>query len=165
MLFIVSAGILGVEDAFAVAQPCNHRAAGFLSEHVTVGQPELAARLLDDLREASRNGAEKAVTGIDDFVRGVLRGLSLRSLRRLTLVWRPWGLVLRPWGLCGGGIGRRRRIGLGQKGRARQTEEDEGESDGPRQGAHRMLRESRPSDTATHEDTWALRPNRNRIAP
>jgi len=51
-----------------------------LAEHVTVGQPELAARLLDDLREPPRNRAEEAMTGIDDFVRGVLRALRLRSL-------------------------------------------------------------------------------------
>jgi hypothetical protein len=36
-------------DAFPVAQSRNHRAAAFLAEHVTVGEPELAARLLDDL--------------------------------------------------------------------------------------------------------------------
>src|SRR5215470_13448591 len=74
------AGILGVEDAFPVAQPRNHRAAACLAQHVTVGEPELAARLLDDLRELTRNCAEKAVTGIDNFIRGVLRALRLRSL-------------------------------------------------------------------------------------
>jgi hypothetical protein len=71
-------GILGVKDAFPVAQSRDHRAATFLAEHVTVGEPELAARLLDDLCEPTRNRAEKAVTGIDDFIRGVLRALRLQ---------------------------------------------------------------------------------------
>src|SRR5438445_4206574 len=75
------AGVLGVEDAFAVTQPGDHRAAGFLSQHVALGQSELASRLLHDLREPPRDGAEETVTGIDDFVRGILRALRSGTAR------------------------------------------------------------------------------------
>src|SRR5262245_59212736 len=76
------AGVLGVEDAFAVTQPRDHGAAGFLPQHVAVGEPKLATRLLDYLREAPRDGAEETVAGIDDFVRGVLRALRSGPARR-----------------------------------------------------------------------------------
>src|SRR5262249_10010715 len=138
------AGILGVEDAFPVTQPCDHGAAGFLAEHVAVGQAKLAARLLDDLREPARDGAEEAVAGVDGRVRGIVRALRFRALRLRR--WRRRSLVLRGlgrWGRCPWSIARRRRIGLGQKGRARQAEQNKGESDGPRHGAHRMLHETR----------------------
>src|SRR5262249_811723 len=130
-------GILGVEDAFPVAQSRNHRAAAFLAEHVTVGEPKLANRLLDDLRELTRNRAEKAVTGVDDFIRGVLRALRFRWLGLRGL--GRGALVLRACGLSDRGIAWRRRIGLGRQGRTCQAEQDKGESDGPRHGAHRVL--------------------------
>src|SRR5262249_57273135 len=98
------------------------------AEPVTVGEPELAAGFLDDLRELTRNRAEKAVTGIDDFIRGVLRAL-----------WGRRALVLRACGLSDRGIARRRRIGLGCQGRTCQAEQDKGESDGPHHSAHRVL--------------------------
>ena len=63
------AGVLGVERAFAVAQPADEGAAGFLAEDVAVRQAPLADGLLDHLREPARHAAEKAVAGIEDFAR------------------------------------------------------------------------------------------------
>src|SRR6516165_4058242 len=125
------AGVLGVEDAFAVTQSGDHGAAGFLSQHVAVGESKLAPRLLHDLREPPRNGAEETVTGIDDFVRGILRALrsgAARRRRRIGLSWRRRRI----------GLGRR-WIGLGRQRRASQAEHDQNESDGSRHGAHRVL--------------------------
>ena len=81
-------GILGVEDAFPVAQSRNHRAATFLAEHVTVGEPELAARLLDNLRELTRDRAEKAVTGIDGSAY-LVGGLGMTALTMNNIVVVP----------------------------------------------------------------------------
>ena len=90
------AGILGVEDPFAVAQPRDHRAAGFLAEHVAVGQAPLAPGLFDELRQAARDGAEEPVAGVDDFVRGVVlalgagSGLGRRIVRRRARGYGRW---------------------------------------------------------------------------
>src|SRR5713101_2874516 len=51
------AGILGIERAFAIAQPRDYGAAGLLAEDVAVGQAPLAPRLLDDLGEPARDRA------------------------------------------------------------------------------------------------------------
>src|SRR5207245_8339441 len=69
------AGILGVQDSLPVTQPRDNRAAGLLAEDISVGKAPLAARFLDDLRQPARNRAEKPMTGVDNFVRGVLPAL------------------------------------------------------------------------------------------
>src|SRR5262249_60556661 len=122
------------------------------AEPVTVGEPELAAGFLDDLRELTRNRAEKAVTGIDDFIRGVLRAL-----------WGRRALVLRACGLSDRGIARRRRIGLGYQGRTCQAEQEKGKSDGPHHSAHRILHwkwridRGREGSVYPARLTWSLR--------
>src|SRR5262249_34056463 len=62
--------------------------------------------------EPARDGAEEAMTGVDDFVRGIVR-----ALRLLSLVFR--GLGLGSLGLRDGRSTRRRRIGLGRIGLGR----------------------------------------------
>src|SRR3979490_2889057 len=62
------AGILGVERAFAVAQPGDKGAGAFLAENVAVRQAPLADRALDHRGEAARDVAEKLVPGADQFV-------------------------------------------------------------------------------------------------
>src|SRR3984893_14331022 len=86
------AGILGIENAFPVTQSGHHRAAGLLSQHVSVGEAPLAPGFFDDLGEPARARAEEAVTGIDDLVGGILApgGCALGAL-----VGRRWSVRLR----------------------------------------------------------------------
>src|SRR5262249_50564655 len=62
------AGIARIEHAFAVAQADRDRARSFLAQNVAVGLAPLAESLFDHEREIARYGAEKAVTGIDQFI-------------------------------------------------------------------------------------------------
>src|SRR5713101_7054423 len=64
------AGVLGVQRAFAVTQPADESAAGFLAEDVAVVQAPLAHRPLDDLRQAARNPAEELVTRVYQLMGG-----------------------------------------------------------------------------------------------
>src|SRR5262249_56771680 len=100
------------------------------------------------MREYVRDSAEDTLTGIDDFVRGVLRALSSgtawrrriglgrrrrriglgRRRRRIGLDWRRRRIGL-GW----------RRIGLGRQRGASQAQHDQNESDGSRRGVDRAL--------------------------
>ena len=61
-------GVAGVHFAFAVTQTADEGGRRFLAENVSVGQAPPSPGFLDGFGEAARQGAEKAMAAVDDFV-------------------------------------------------------------------------------------------------
>src|SRR5450631_4075059 len=83
-------GILGIEHAFAIAQAAEKGAPGLLAKHVSIGQAPLRDRLFDQGGEAARDGAEKAMAGIDQFAGGKTRWLLGGRRSRLDRLGQHW---------------------------------------------------------------------------
>src|SRR6202034_100571 len=75
------AGILGIEGDIAVTQPADEGAAGVFAKDIAVRLAPLIAGVLDQLRKAAGDSAEKVVPGVDDLAGGELIG-GRRWLRR-----------------------------------------------------------------------------------
>src|SRR4029077_4389969 len=119
------AGVLGVEDAFAVAEACDESACGLLAEDIAVRQTPLAHRLFDPLCETAGDGAEEAMAGVDDLARREPAVGRCRIGLRWVGGWRGWRRALGPgWG---------RTLGS-----AKSAQKNPGQDKADR-GAHRLL--------------------------
>src|SRR5271156_4745775 len=65
---LLVAGVARIHLAFAVAKSAYERGGCFLTQDVAVGQTPSADRLLNRLGETAREGSEKTVPAVDDFI-------------------------------------------------------------------------------------------------